>query len=212
MLPNQDSLATVGTTSDLASSQITHQNAQASGSSPQNPMGETNIHLGIPFEAHPQSPPQLEGVILSSALQPIPARLVRQICAGEFVEMRDLLSDNIAVGNQLEAIQGPLINSVTTAALRPRIREVPSLTSWVFCYLAYVAVRTSDQTTWDLITYCRLIVREALRHGGQGWQEYDRSFRAQAATNLSQRAAGGSFCTLCRGVDHSSSQCSLSPF
>ena len=78
-----------------------------------------------------------------------------------------------------------------------------------------------------MITYCRLIMREALRHGGQGWQEYDRTFRAlavighsirwnvllpnlQTATILGQWAAGGSYCSLCRGVDHSPSQCALS--
>lgn len=175
-----------------------------------------------------QSHVQHEGLILSSALQPIPGRLVRRIRSGEFVEMRDLLSDNVALHEQLESIQGPLISAVTPAGLRPRVREVPSLISWVFCYLAYVAVRTNDEPTRDLITYCRLIIREALRHGGQGWQEYDRSFRAQAAidttlrwngllpdlqatTMLGQRAGGGSSCSLCRGVDHSTSQCALGP-
>ena len=185
-------------------------------------------YLGRPVSAQPQAPSQREGMILASALQPVPARLVRRIRAGEFVEMRDLLSDNVALHDQLEAIQGPLVNAVTPGTLRPRVREVPSLISWVFCYLAYVAVRVNDDAARDLITYCRLIVREALRHGGQGWQEYDRSFRAQAAidpsirwnvllpdlqaaTILGQRAAGGSCCSLCRGVDHSPSQCALSP-
>ena len=80
----------------------------------------------------------------------------------------DLLSDNVALHDQLEAIQGPLVNAVIPGGLHLRVREVPSLISWVFCYLAYVAVRTDDESTCDLITYCRLIVREALRHGGQG--------------------------------------------
>lgn len=72
----------------------------------------------------------------------------------------------------------------------------------------------------------RLIIREALRHGGDGWQEYDRSFRSQAAidptirwntllpdlqaaTILGQRVGGGTHCSLCRCVDHTSSQCAL---
>ena len=114
------------------------------------------------------------GMILSPALQPIPARLVRRICAGEFVEMRDLLSDNITLIDQLEAVHGPLLTAATPGALRPRVREVPSLISWVFCFLAYTAVRTTDLTTRDMLAYCRLVVREGLRHGGQGWQDYDR--------------------------------------
>ena len=192
------------------------------------PAGITNRYTGTPVSTQPQFPSQHEGLILSSALQPIPAHLVRRIHSGEFVEMRDLLSDNVALHNQLEAIQWPLVSAVTPAVLRPHVREVPSLISWVFCYLAYVAVRTNDEPTQDLITYGCLIIREALRHGRQGWQEYDRSFRVQAAidsslrwngllpdlqaaTMLGQRAVGGSFCSLCRGIDHPSSQCALSP-
>ena len=79
----------------------------------------------------------MRGLILSSALQPIPGRVVRRIRSGEFIKMRDLLSDNAALHEQLESIQGPLLSAVTPAGLRPRVREVPSLISWVFCYLAY---------------------------------------------------------------------------
>ena len=140
--------------------------------------------------------------------------------------MRDLLTNNISLHDQLEAVQGPLLNISIPGALRARLREVPSLVSWVFCFTAYVAVRTQDPSTRDMLTYCRLIIREALRHGGQGWQDYDRSFQSQAAidqslrwnvilpdlqasTILGQRAGGGTYCSLCRGVDHVSTQCAL---
>ena len=173
------------------------------------------------------SPVNAHGIILSSALQPIPARLTRRILSGEFVEMRDLLMDNMALHDQLESVQGPLLGVTTTGALRARLREVPSLISWVFCFVAYMSVRTTDPVTWDMLTYCRLIIREALRHGGRGWQDYDRTFRTQAAidqsirwnvilpdlqasTILGQRSSGGLYCTLCTGIDHASSQCALS--
>ena len=167
-----------------------------------------------------------QGVILSPALQPIPGRLVRRIISGDFVEMRDLLTDNIALHDQLEAVQGPLNLTPIPGALRPRLREVPNLTSWVFCFLGYIAVRTSDPITRDMLAYCRLMIREGLRHGGNGWRDYDRCFRSQAAidrslrwntllsdlhaaTIISQRASGGVCCSLCRGFDHSSLQCAL---
>ena len=89
-------------------------------------------YLRIPVSTQSQAPLRSEGLILASALQPIPARLVRQIRAGKFVEMRDLLSDKVALHNQLEAIQGPLVNAVTPCVLCPRVRQVPSLISWVF--------------------------------------------------------------------------------
>ena len=179
----------------------------------------------------PLRPPHIldhaQGVILSPALQPVPARLVQRIMAGDFVEMRDLLLDNIALHDQLEAVGGPWPTQSLPGALRPRLREVPSLISWVFCFTAYIAIRAQDPAIRDMLTYCRLIIREALRHGGQGWQDYDRSFRSQAAidrslrwnallpdlqasTILGQRMSGGAYCSLCRGVDHTVTQCALS--
>ena len=166
------------------------------------------------------------GMILSPALQPIPARLVRRILSTEFVEMRDLLSDNVSLYEQLESIHGPLHNAAFPGPMRARMREVPSLLSWVFCFAAYVAVRTSDPTTRDMLAYMQLITREGLRHGGRGWQDYDRSFRRQvaidpslrwntllpdlqASTVLGQGGGGGSYCSLCRGVDHTAARCAL---
>ena len=166
------------------------------------------------------------GLILSPALQPIPARLVQRIGLAEFVEMRDLLTDNMVLHYQLESIHGPLQASSFLAPLRARMREVPSLVSWVFCFVAYVAVRIPDPTTRDMLAYMRLIIREALRHGGGGWQEYDRSFRRQvaidpslrwntllpdlqASTILGRGGGGSSYCPLCRGVNHSAARCAL---
>ena len=36
---------------------------------------------------------------------------------------------------------------------------------------------TPDPKTGDLLTYGRLVVREAQHHGGPGWSEYDKIFR-----------------------------------
>ena len=85
-----------------------------------------------------------------------------------------------------------------------------------------------DQPDWFRCPwYCRLIIKEALRHGGTGWQEYDRTFRRQAAIDSSlpqntlipglqaatlvgsHGASWGTFCTLCREPDHNANQCTL---
>lgn len=166
-------------------------------------------------------------MILSPAADPIPRTLVQRIQTGHFIEMRDLLADNIALLNQLSSLHGPLSLPLTTVN-RTRLREVPSLISWVYCFNAYVAVRTSDPITRDMLAYSRLLIREALRHGGNGWLEYDRVFRRQmainpllpwntiepglqAATILGQRSTGGIFCTICREADHNANQCALAP-
>ena len=102
------------------------------------------------------------------------------------------------------------------------MREVTSLPMWCFCFLGYVADRTSDPLTRNMLAYGRLLIREANRHDGQGWMDYDRAFRQQvaadpslpwntlhpglqAATILGQRSGQGQglLSTLCRGSDHS---------
>ncbi len=167
------------------------------------------------------------GMILSPASSPIPFRLVQRIQSGEFVEMRDLMADNVSLHTQLEDLHGTGSLVATPVGFRPRLREVPSLSSWMFCFATYMAVRTRDPATRDMLAYCRLIIREALRHGGNTWQDYDRAFRRQAAIDTAlpwntllpglQAATlsgpslnrGGTLCTICREPDHNASQCAL---
>ena len=166
------------------------------------------------------------GLIRSPASDPIPHCLVQCIRAGDFVDMRELLADNISLHNQLKALHGhaPL---ASPASFRPRLRDVSSLGLWVYCFATYMAVLTTDAWTWDMLAYCLLIIREALRHGGTGQQEYDRTFQRQAAIDSSLPwntllpglqaatlvgnlgASWGTFCSLCREPDHNCNQCAL---
>ena len=98
------------------------------------------------------------GMILSPALDPIPQRLVQRIQGGRFLEMRELLSDNIALHEQLEAVQAQGNLTPLPAAVWTRQREVPLLISWLYCFMAYVAVSTPDRSTRDMLAYCQLIM------------------------------------------------------
>jgi hypothetical protein len=106
------------------------------------------------------------GLILSPASEPFPQKLVGKVKSGQFVEMRELLSDNIALIQQLEDIQGFPI--ATVGATRPRLREVSSLPTWCYCFLGYMAILTPDPTTRDQLAYARLIIREAPVDKGGG--------------------------------------------
>ena len=148
-----------------------------SHTSPSGPGQYTQISMPCSMLSHPVSLNQgmaplgagnVSGVILSSVLQPIPARLVRRIVSKKFMEMRELLSNNLALHDQLEAVHGPLLSMSTPGSLHARMREVPPLTSWVYCFAAYMAVRMTDPLTRDMLAYCRLIKQEALRQGGLG--------------------------------------------
>ena len=165
------------------------------------------------------------GLVLSPAAEPFPQKLVDKIRSGQFVDMKELLADNMSLINQLEAVPG-LSPTQLLGARRPRLREISSLSTWCYSFLGYVAIRTSDPATRDQLAYARLLIREAHRHGGLGWLDYDRAFRQQAAADISmrwntlapglqastilgQRTGQGMFCTLCREVDHSRAQCAL---
>ena len=141
--------------------------------------------------------------------------------------MRELLADNVAVRRHFEEVHGALGFQVVPVSPRPRVREVTTLPSWITCFLTFLAVSTTDAVTRDRLAYAILIVREAMRHGGQGWLEYDRLFRQQACLNpslpwnvihpglqattiLGQQPVGsGTSCSLCRECDHVVSQCAL---
>lgn len=189
------------------------------------PSATTQVPLGGPII----SPEVLAGggdVSLSMSLRPVPAQTVQLIRSNRFIEMRELLDDNTAVRHHFEEVNGVLGYQVLPMSSRPRVREVTSLSSWISCYLTYVAVRTSDPATRKRLTYTILLIRKALRHGGQHWLEYDRLFRQQASldpnlswstihpglqatTILSQCVGQGTFCTVCQECDHSSSQCAM---
>ena len=95
---------------------------------------------------------------------PISAKLAQKIISQQYVAMKELLSDNIALHSQLDDLPAQ-----TALAAHPhRLREIESPLSWVFCFLAYIAVRTSDRETRDMLTYARLVIREAQCHGGGG--------------------------------------------
>ena len=58
--------------------------------------------------------------------------------------------------------------------------------AWIHCFLAYAAIRCRDPFTSDMLVYARLILGEAMCHGGSGWLEYERAARQQRATDLAK--------------------------
>ena len=128
------------------------------------------------------------GMILSPAADPIPRTLVQRIQVGQFVEMRDLLADNIELLNQLSSLHGTVTLPLTIVNCT-RLREVSSLESWVYCFNAYVAVCTSDPATRDMLAYSRLFIREALRHGqASHWRLHWTEKKRKASTLVAHSA------------------------
>ncbi len=150
--------------------------------------------------------------------------------SGAYVEMKELLEDIIALLCELETSNGSHHLMGIPGVNKPHLREVSLLSSWIYCFLAYLAICCTDKETREHLGNAQLIMRETLHQGGKGWLTYDKVFRQQAAiwnevypailasTVLSsppvtaQAAPGHSeaFCLICQGVDHQADQCALS--
>eukprot|EP00731_Ephydatia_muelleri_P012358 Em0006g1252a len=118
--------------------------------------------------------------VLSDGLPPVPAKLVRKIVRGEFVDMAELLRDNLEADRRDAGTLSSEGGGVRRTGSR---REVPDLLSWVQCFGVYIGVVASRQPekVKQLLAYQTLIIREARRLGGRGWLAYDSMFRQQAA-------------------------------
>lgn len=164
--------------------------------------------------------------VLSEGLPPVPHKLAARILRGEYIDMAELLRDNLEA--QRRAASTPSQTQGSAHHQKHR-REIPDLLSWVQCFGTYMAVVTSKypDRVRQLLAYQTLIVREARRCGGRGWLAYDSYFRQQvvgddsadwsklnqslyAVTFIAQgdREKGRS-CVICLESDHAEEQCAL---
>ena len=172
--------------------------------------------------------PQLSGkpFILSEGLPPVPYKLVARILKGEFIDMAELLRDNLEAQRRASAVAQV---GAAAASIAKSRREVPDLMSWVQCFGTYIAVVTSQfpHRIKELLAYQTLIVREAWRCGGRAWLAYDSHFRQQVVGNeaadwsrLNQSLYAVTFitqgdrdrtrsCVVCLESDHTEEQCAL---
>ena len=172
----------------------------------------------------PASAPTTPPFQLASSFAPIPGKLTRRIQALEFVEMRELLPDNLVLAERLETLPARL-----TPAKSPEQREVGSLLTWVSSFATYIAVvaQAHPDRVADMLAYMRLIIREARKYGGNGWLTYDMVFRRNHEKksvpwnyidpSLHTAYIGGQGlppltpCRHCNEVDHRSEDCAIAP-
>ena len=161
--------------------------------------------------------------IVGEALPVVPGRLVKKILRGEFVDMTELLKDNI------EAERRRLAAGDNTHGQRPSRREMPDFESWLQSFSAYAAVICSryPHKGKELWAYQATMIAEHRKCGGRGWLLYDTAFRQQitsleatdfsrinqslySTTFLAYRGRG-QFCVRCMMSDHEQEDCALHP-
>ena len=188
-----------------------------------------------PGSRRPRDSYQLEGkdtspFMLSEALPVVPARLVKKISRGEFVDMSELLKDNMELERRRAAYGGE--PSQGQLAGRTGRREIPDIMSWLHSFSLYAAIMCEHhpKKTREMWAYQATMIAEARRCGGRGWLLYDAAFRQQAAaaTNLERvdfsrinqslyattflaYGGRGQFCTTCMQPDHTAEECALHP-
>ena len=103
---------------------------------------------------------QSHPVVLGEGLPPIPAQVVAQIRKGEFVDMADLLCDNLEAERRCSSHAGasPQQNSP-----KPLRQEVPDILSWAMYFAVYVAIvaESHPDRVKQLMAYQVMILREA---------------------------------------------------
>ena len=137
-------------------------------------------------ESTPQPPnnvqpnqPQCSGagpMNLRGGIPPIPAKLVKRIQDGSFIEMSELLPELLCNASLPEEASN---------ASRPRTYSVGSIIEWVRCFSCYIAVisRSQPERVVDLLGYQNLVITSHLDFPDFKWEEYDREFRLQAAAS-----------------------------
>ena len=162
--------------------------------------------------------------LLSEGLPTIPYKIVKKITNGEFVDMAELLRDNIEAERRASVVEG---QNPPKAAHTAR-REIPDLLSWVQCFGTFIAIMASvyPGKVRQLLAYQTLIIREGRRLGGNGWRSYNTMFRQQAALDpavdwskinstlyavsfVAQPGTRVRSCSLCMESDHREEDCSL---
>ena len=79
------------------------------------------------------------------------------------MEMKELLGDSISLLTKLDSLNAPSVYHTFVNSAKPRLREITSLPSWLYCFLAYVALCCNDKDTRDRLSYARIMIKEAQR-------------------------------------------------
>lgn len=120
---------------------------------------------------------------------PVSAKLVSQILSGKFMELSELIPENLEAPSTESTsftIEGRSIVPTTTSSRKKT--EISDILTWVECFNSYISVITAFQQERirDLLAYMALIMRMAKQFPGRCWYTYDRAYRLEAAASNSK--------------------------
>ena len=108
--------------------------------------------------------------IIIRTLQPVPHKLVMKIQAGEFVDMAELLPDQLGSSTSIPTSQSEEDKPPT----KPKRKQVTNILEWVQCFNIYIAVISTKSPSHvkDLLGYQTLIIQASMEYRGDGWLGY----------------------------------------
>ena len=142
--------------------------------------------LGDPLAAPPPPEPSssaVDDLILPlSGLPPVPAHLVQAIKANKFVDLADLLPENL---RELQFDQAK--DSKAKEESKKKKAAIASTLDWSVAFTTFMAVSAHCQPerAFALAAYFSIVLNLARDIGGQAWNRYDRLFRQAASVSSS---------------------------
>ena len=128
------------------------------------------------------TPPLNQPFVVGPGYSPIPYKVVSQIVAGKYVNLEDLLPENISIQEPEPQLHfdGRLILS---NAPKKNKKQITEIVSWVEAFTIYSLIigKFFPNRLEDLLKYKLLILRTYRQFSGSAWLNYDREFREVAA-------------------------------
>ena len=147
-------------------------------SSVNNALGGSNSNeLASQIPSVPSQNCSLESAfILGPGRAPIPAKMIKRILQHEFVEMSELMHENVEepqTESPVFTFVGSLVAPKPNSAIKNTVTDI---LTWAECFNSYIAMLTTFHPlrSRDLLAYMALIVWTAKRFVGTAWLDYDR--------------------------------------
>ena len=112
---------------------------------------------------------------LGETLPVVPARIVRRVLRGDYVDMAELTEENL----ELELRRAADGDEAKSAVPLSRLKAVPDVLTWArsFCLYAGIVVSAHPGKARDLWAYLATLLSGADK--GEWWRAYDSHFRQQ---------------------------------
>ena len=122
-------------------------------------------------------------LVVGPGYSPIPEKLVTKIRTGQFIDLADLLAENLKA--QETEPQTYLDGKILVTSSKKRIREITDIVTWVEALTVYLWILCSvHPSRWqDMTQYKLLILKTSRQFSGKAWLHYDIAFRKDAAAS-----------------------------